>query len=103
MRYADQINEIASRWAEMGFDIPDSVHVSKDVYENMSADMERWNHSYSPSGYRQIEFYSMFGSHRIVVDINLPPNTLHMNRMTLNDIIVEDILLDDPNFDFFDD
>ena len=102
MKYADQINEIASRWAEMGFDIPDSVHVSKDVYEDISKELERWNHP-NINGHRQIAFYSMFGSHRIVVDINLPPNTLHMNRMTLNDIIVEDILLDDPDFDFFDD
>lgn len=101
MTYADEINEIACRWAELGVEVPDTVHVSSDVYDEMVKEMKVYSFSKEPP--KEIKFISIMGEHRVVVDRNLPPNFIHMNRMTYNDFIVEDILLDDADFDFFDD
>ena len=102
MKYADEINEIASRWIEMGFDAPDSVHVGPGVYTDMLAEAAAQN-GHTVTGIRTITFYSMFGDHKIIPDKTLPRDMIHMNRLTLNDILIDDILLDDPDFDIFDD
>lgn len=97
MKYADEINEIACKWAEMAFDIPDSVHVSSDIYREIVSELE------VAEMYPRIEFHSQFGCHKIIVQKDLPPKTIHMNRLTLNDVLVDDILLDDDSLDFLDD
>lgn len=98
MKYVDRINDIANRWAEMGYDVPDSVHVSTDVFEDMLESAYGQATTYCSD----LNFYSMFKKHTIVKDPNLPPHTIHMNRLTHNDILIDDILLDDDSLDLLD-
>lgn len=102
MKYADEITAIACRWAEMGYDVPDSVHVSTQVYKDILDDYRGQSTSPFPH-FNAIEFYSTFGCHRIIVDPQLPGNCIHMNRLTLNDILIDDILLDDANYGHIED
>ena len=93
MLYADEINEIASKLTEWGRDVSDSpVYVSQDIYDEMIEEASQWGHG--TPGIRTLQFYSYFGLHRVCADRNLPPKTIHIERLTLTDIIVEDILLD---------
>lgn len=103
MTYADQINRIACRWADLLVDVPEIVHVSTDVYDEIVNELEVYAPDTFCSPYSEIRFFSTVAEHRIIVDRKLPPGVLHMNRMTYNSIIVEDILLDDADFDLFDD
>ena len=102
MKYADEINEIAYRWAEMGYDVPEFVHVGTDVFKDMLEYAYAAANCPATTYCSKLKFYSMFKSHTVVEDPNLPPHTIHMNRLTLNDILIDDILLDDDSLDLLD-
>ena len=93
MRYADEITAVAGRWAEMGHEVPDTVHVGTLVFKNMLEDAYAQSID-APVNYSSIQFHSPFGIHKIVVDSQLDQNCIHMDRLTLNDILIDDILLD---------
>lgn len=105
MNYHIQINHIANKWAELGLDVPESVYVSKDVYDEILEDMRKYSLDLTfPCKGRTscIMYRSHQGSHKIIKDERLPSKTIHMNRMTYDSIIIEDILLDDQDFNISD-
>lgn len=94
----DDINTIANKFAELGLEVPDSVFVGVNTYRKILEQLysSRMDYTHAAEGIpTQIQVYHIHGIATIKTDPNLHPDHLSLGRMTLNDIIIEDILLDD--------
>lgn len=90
----------------MGHEAPDSVYMSQDQFDKFMEQLSQSHnvHTGNVSSYGgKVRFYSTYGIHEVIEDPKLPKDCVHMNRLTVSDILIDDILLDDADFDIFDD
>ena len=108
MTVVDEISEIANKWAELGMEIPGPALLGVDKMRQLMEEM-RSNLNHRPGmdehfATRTIfQIYTAQGPVAINVSSKISPNHCSIGRMTLNDIIIEDILLDDEEFTGFND
>lgn len=96
MNYLDEINQIACRYAELGLEVPETAVVGVDVWKDMLFEVSQHRGPLDNSDMpRQIAVHHVCGYCTIVPNSNVHPKHISIGRMTLTDIIVEDILLDD--------
>jgi len=90
---------------ESGIEIPDSVLMGIGKYNRMNEETQR-NHlymgSYQPRGFAPYYIWTIEGKLSIELNPEKPYDHLSIGTITLNDFIIEDILLDDEDYNNID-
>jgi len=95
MTVIEELEKIADRMVESGFEIfPDNAILSLYKYKQLISELN----SDHPEGLVVSRVYLRHCILNITVNTGLPSDHLSIGRMTLNDIIIEDILLDDETY-----
>jgi hypothetical protein len=96
----EDLDFIASRIVETGGELPVFASVGLGAWKELNSELlSRWGgQSSSANGFVTINAYLSTGSITIRPDHKLPLDFVGIGRITKNDIIIEDILLDDETY-----
>lgn len=94
MKVIDQINNFALRLLEEGIELPSSVLLGVEKYEELRREIMYSSAVQSNIGHNIICIYTMFGRLTIEVNRRLPYDHVSIGPHALYDLYVDDILLD---------
>lgn len=100
MTVIDELTAISSRCLESGMEIPDFAFLGVTKYGQLLNEMSQVvSGPYNGSGgYVQLQAYLPHGIITIKVDYNVPNEHVSIGRITLTDLIFDDIFLDDDRY-----
>lgn len=99
MTTMDEICEIANRWAEMGIEVPPTALLGTQRMDQLIQEYHGLhNLSDNLMGSTIYTVWTSQGLITVSTNSEVSPDHLSIGRMTLHDIIIEDILLDDEDF-----
>lgn len=99
MTIVDELNQIANRFAELGLEVPETAIVGEKIWHEILFEISQHRGPMDNSDVPKcVSFMHLHGYCTIKPNSEVHPNHISIGRMTLTDIIVEDILLDDEVF-----
>ena len=98
-RIIEDLDFIANKIVEAGGELPAFASVGLDAWKELNDDLLRWSmNSPTNNEYITINAYLSTGNITIKPSHKLPLDFVGIGRITKNDIIIEDILLDDEAY-----
>ena len=102
MTVMDEVNAIVERIIKSGMEVSDFVILGINKMQELQYEfLNKYRHYGSGAGIGGMQIYqyhTAIGMLTIRVDPNLPVDHVSVGRITLNDFIIEDILLDDEDY-----
>lgn len=98
MNVIDEISQIAARHIEWDIDVPTRAVVGSNKWQEIINILVDHRGPEPYGGFRNISCHHIGGVCDIVHNTDVHPDHVSLGRMTLTDIFVEDILLDDDTY-----
>ena len=101
MTIIEELDRIASKYVEMDIELPPKALLGVDKMKELQKEFyNKYQNSHGDNigSVRVWQVYLSCGQITIEVSSKVSPDHISIGRMTMNDIIIEDILLDDEEF-----